>query len=110
MKNPTVFAFANEKILRAAKNLHAPATFFSFDSVEEIPAAKTKIQANEAGLNLTRVNIFVVADENFLPETARAIYKNFAEDFPAVHISLVVLLREKIFDFLFEAHENFLQK
>jgi hypothetical protein len=92
--NPTVYFFLEEslreEILLQEERIHAAKTVFAAFS-GELCNVKAKILANEAKLNLNRVNIFVIA--NSFPE-CEEIQKIFCEDFFTVDISLVIILNE----------------
>ncbi|MCL2225515.1 MAG: hypothetical protein FWB96_11170, partial [Defluviitaleaceae bacterium] len=104
MKNPVIFVFlgkvklTGEKILRQAKRLFSAGEIFTIEG--EARETIAKIQANEGGLRLNRVNIYVIAaaeetDALSLVETAgENLRGKFCENFAAVDITLTVLLDE----------------
>jgi len=102
--NPIVFAFSDnyieEKIMRHTKKFFSSGEVFVIGLRDEVRGTIAKIQANEGGLRLNRVNIYIVAAaENpealsFAENAGERARENFCEIFGAVDITLVVLLDE----------------
>ncbi|MCL2387194.1 MAG: hypothetical protein FWC89_06540 [Defluviitaleaceae bacterium] len=102
VRNPTVFLFLDvtdaSEILQQAERTHQSGAVFCLDA-ENVKATTARIQANEGGLNIKRVNIYVVATaEDSQAGEARdwgvRLRELFCEDFAAVDLTLVVLLNE----------------
>lgn|GEM_PF-2683111 len=79
-----------------------PGMFFCESNIQAIRAIKAEIQRNDAGLNIKRINICVLASED-CEETGQLLRKHFEEDFPVVHMSLFILLSESNLQEDFEA-------
>ena len=95
------------------ERLRHPAVFIQLDQDNKLPANETirtlkaKIQRNEEGLNIKRVNISVItpgaANPTECEQAGRLIRTLFEEDFPIVHMSLFILLSESNTQSDFEA-------
>jgi len=96
-----------EGVERAAARTHGAgvaffADFFGFssaaDGLDALRAVKAEVQANVAGLKLSRVNVYAIAtDENAVTTLGQAggnLRKVFREDFVAVDLNLIVVLDE----------------
>lgn len=104
MKNPTVFVFLgeveSEEILRTAKRMHPTGAVFAMNALDEIRPTIARIQANEGGLKLNRVNIYttIAAEDPSASELAEqageVLRDTFRKAFSAVDVTLAVLLSE----------------
>ncbi|MCL2578384.1 MAG: hypothetical protein FWE27_10145 [Defluviitaleaceae bacterium] len=104
MRNPVIFLFLDEcirdKILRQTERFFPTGSVFNMPSADESREIIAKIQANEGGLRLNRVNIYVVVEaEN--PDALRLVENagqrlsvQFRENFAAVDITLIISLNE----------------
>jgi len=104
VRNPTIYVFlwetrVREEVLRCAERTHPADAVFELN-IDNIRSTKARIQANEGGLNLSRVNVYaVVSAENpqgaeLVESAGKKIRTLFREDFAAVDMTLAVILNE----------------
>jgi len=112
LQNPTLYVFigamqnALDEIMREAETTHSDggAVRLHLDETDDmdryIRASKAKLQSLDTGLNIQRVNIYVLAKAHdshatkLVSAAGQKLHTLFAEDFAAHHLTLVVFFSE----------------
>ena len=103
LRHPSVIVCEDNHLFSALRKLEQPGMYFLNEiNPNPIRSLKTEIQKNNAGLNLKRVNISLVAFPSEIQKKAAADSESagqllrtlFEEDFPIVNMSLFILISE----------------